>query len=106
MKPTLSMLSLPVLVSMVLAACTSQSATPSIAPATEVPAEPTAPPPAFVCADAIGCVDVAPGDPIHVAWALTVSGATATLGEDSRGAIEIAIDDRGGELLGHPIDLT
>ena len=61
---------------------------------------------AFECADPIGCVDVAPGDPIHVAWALTVSGATATLGEDSRGAIEIAIDDRGGELLGHPIELT
>ena len=61
---------------------------------------------AFECADAIGCVDVAPGDPIHVAWALTVSGATAPLGEDSRGAIEIAIDDRGGELLGHPLELT
>jgi branched-chain amino acid transport system substrate-binding protein len=51
-------------------------------------------------------VDVAPGDPIHVAYALTVSGPTATLGEDSRGAIEIAVDDRGGELLGHPIELT
>jgi branched-chain amino acid transport system substrate-binding protein len=61
---------------------------------------------AFECTDAIGCVDVAPGDPIHVAYALTVSGPTATLGEDSRGAIEIAVDDRGGELLGHPIELT
>jgi len=60
----------------------------------------------FECTDAIGCVDIAPGDPIHIAWALTVSGATAPLGEDSRGAIEIAIDDRGGELLGHPIELT
>jgi branched-chain amino acid transport system substrate-binding protein len=46
------------------------------------------------------------GEPIHIAYALTVSGATATLGEDSRGAIEIAIDDRGGELLGHPLELT
>jgi branched-chain amino acid transport system substrate-binding protein len=61
---------------------------------------------AFECTDAIGCVDVAPGDPIHIAYALTVSGATATLGEDSRGAMEIAIDDVGGELLGHPVSLT
>jgi branched-chain amino acid transport system substrate-binding protein len=37
---------------------------------------------------------------------LTISGATAFLGEDSRGGIEIAIDDRGGELLGHDILLT
>ncbi len=60
----------------------------------------------YECTDAIGCVTVAPGDPIHIAYALTVSGATASLGEDSRGAIEIAIADRGGELLGHPIELT
>jgi len=51
-------------------------------------------------------VVIGPDDPIHIAYALTVSGATATLGEDSRGAIEIAIDDRGGELLGHPLELT
>ncbi len=51
-------------------------------------------------------VCVAKGDPIHIAYALTVSGATATLGEDSKGAIEIAIDDKGGQLLGHPLELT
>lgn len=60
----------------------------------------------FECTDAIGCVTVAPDEPIHIAYMLTVSGATAYLGEDSRGAIEIAIDDRGGELLGHPIQLS
>jgi branched-chain amino acid transport system substrate-binding protein len=60
----------------------------------------------FECADAIGCVDIAPDEPIHIAYMLTISGATAFLGQDSQGAIEIAIDDRGGELLGHPILLT
>jgi branched-chain amino acid transport system substrate-binding protein len=60
----------------------------------------------FECPDPIGCVTIAPGEPIHIAYMLTVSGATAFLGEDSRGAIEIAIDDRGGELLGHRIQLT
>jgi branched-chain amino acid transport system substrate-binding protein len=37
---------------------------------------------------------------------LTISGATAFLGEDSVGAIEIAIDDRGGQLLGRDILYT
>jgi branched-chain amino acid transport system substrate-binding protein len=51
-------------------------------------------------------VDIAPDEPVHIAYMLTISGATAFLGEDSQGAIEIAVDDRGGELLGHPISLT
>ncbi len=62
--------------------------------------------PKFECTDAIGCVDVAPGDPIHIAYMLTISGATAYLGEDSKGAVEIAVDDRGGKLLDHDISLT
>jgi branched-chain amino acid transport system substrate-binding protein len=37
---------------------------------------------------------------------LTISGATAFLGDDSRGGVEIAIADRGGEMLGAPIQLT
>jgi len=60
----------------------------------------------YECTDAIGCVDVTPGEPIHIAYMLTISGATAFLGEDSLGGIEIAIDDRGGKLLGHDIQLT
>jgi branched-chain amino acid transport system substrate-binding protein len=59
----------------------------------------------FECEDAIGCIDIAPDEPIHIAYMLTISGATAFLGEDSRGGIEIAIDDR-GQLLGHDIQLT
>ena len=89
-KRMFSVLSLLVIVSLALAACQ--------------PAAPTAAP--FTCTDAIGCVDIAPGAPIHIAWGLTVSGATATLGEDSKGAIEIAVEDRGGKLLDHPIELT
>ena len=61
---------------------------------------------AFECTDAIGCVDIAPDEPVHLASMLTISGATAFLGEDSKGGIEIAIDDRGGQLLGHDIILT
>jgi len=105
MKRTFALLSVLVMAAMVLAACGTPATT--AAPTAAGPA-PTTPPEAmaFECTDAIGCLDVDPGDPIHLAWALTVSGPTATLGEDSRGAIEIAIDDVGGELLGHPITLT
>jgi branched-chain amino acid transport system substrate-binding protein len=60
----------------------------------------------FECTDAIGCVDIAPDEPIHIAYMLTRSGATAFLGEDSKGAVEIAIDDRSGKLLDHDILLT
>jgi len=60
----------------------------------------------FECTDTIGCVDIAPDEPVHIAYMLTISGATAFLGEDSQGAIEIAIDDRGGKLLNHDIQLT
>jgi ABC-type branched-subunit amino acid transport system substrate-binding protein len=86
-KRSNALLALLITIGMVLAAC---------APAA----------PAFECTDALGCVDIAPGDPIHFAYALSVSGATAPLGEDARGGVEIAIDDKGGELLSHPIELT
>jgi ABC-type branched-subunit amino acid transport system substrate-binding protein/ABC-type nitrate/sulfonate/bicarbonate transport system substrate-binding protein len=79
-------------------------------PAAEVPAateEPAAEAPAAEgCTDAIGCVEIAAGDPIHIAWIATVSGGTAPLGTDNNRGVEIAIDDKGGELLGHPIELT
>lgn len=58
------------------------------------------------CEDEIGCVEVAPDEPIRLGYMLTISGATAFLGEDSRGGIEIAIDDRGGEIVGHEIELV
>jgi branched-chain amino acid transport system substrate-binding protein len=60
---------------------------------------------AFECEDEIGCIDIAPDEPIHISYMLTISGATAFLGEDSRGGIEIAIDDR-GQVLSHDISLT
>jgi branched-chain amino acid transport system substrate-binding protein len=59
----------------------------------------------FECDDEIGCVDIAPDEPVHIAYMLTISGGTAFLGEDSRGAIEIAIEDR-GQVLGHNIRLS
>lgn len=57
----------------------------------------------FVCEDPIGCVTIAPEEPVHIAYLLVVAGPNETLGIDSRNGIEVAIDDVGGEILGHPI---
>jgi branched-chain amino acid transport system substrate-binding protein len=51
-------------------------------------------------------VDVAPGASIRIAWAMVVAGPDSTLGIDSRRGVEIAIDDKGGKLLDHPIELV
>jgi branched-chain amino acid transport system substrate-binding protein len=104
-KRLLALLAVLVIASLAIGAC-APAATEAPAEPTEAMAEPTEAMAGFECTDAIGCVDIAPGDPIHFAYALSVSGATAPLGEDARGGIEIAIDDKGGELLGHPIELT
>src|SRR5574341_84165 len=63
-------------------------------------------PAAYTCTDKIGCVTIAPGDPIHIAFWGVLSGADATLGQDSVYGVQIAIDDAGGKLLGHDIKLT
>lgn len=59
----------------------------------------------FECTDAIGCVTVAPGDPIHIAYAMVISGPDETLGIDSRNGVEIAMALK-GQVLGHDIQLT
>ncbi|VAW33622.1 Branched-chain amino acid ABC transporter, amino acid-binding protein (TC 3.A.1.4.1) [hydrothermal vent metagenome] len=58
----------------------------------------------LVCDDAIGCVEIAPGDAIRVASALVITGPNESLGLDSQYGVEIAIADR-GEINGHAIEL-
>jgi len=60
-------------------------------------------PKAYTCTDPIGCVTIAPNDPVHIAYAMVISGADATLGVDSRNGAEIAVDDKGGKVLDHTI---
>jgi branched-chain amino acid transport system substrate-binding protein len=60
----------------------------------------------FECTDAIGCVTIAPGDPVRIGYALVLSGPNESLGIDSRNGIEIAIGDHDTEVLGHPIELV
>ena len=56
------------------------------------------------CTDEIGCIEVAPGDPVQLASSLVVSGPNTELGLDSQYGVELAIDFR-EELLGHSIEL-
>jgi branched-chain amino acid transport system substrate-binding protein len=58
------------------------------------------------CTDALGCVEIAAGDPIKIGYALVTAGPNASLGEDSARGVEIAVEDLGGELLGHPIEIV
>ena len=53
-----------------------------------------------------GCVAIKKGQPIHIAYWMVVAGADASLGIDTRRGVEIAIQDKGGKLLGYPIKLS
>jgi branched-chain amino acid transport system substrate-binding protein len=59
----------------------------------------------YECTDAIGCVDVAPGEPIHLAYAMVIAGPDETLGIDSRTGVEVAIALK-GQVMGHDVQLT
>ncbi len=60
----------------------------------------------FLYEDKIGVVRIKPGEPIHIACWLAVAGPEASLGIDSKRGVEIAMEDKGGKILGFPIKLT
>lgn len=53
--------------------------------------------------DPLGVVEIPPGEPIVIYGWGVLSGADASLGQDWINSMLIAADDRGNELLGHPI---
>ncbi|RPJ20138.1 MAG: branched-chain amino acid ABC transporter substrate-binding protein, partial [Desulfobacteraceae bacterium] len=53
-----------------------------------------------------GVVKIKKGDPIHIANWMVVAGPDASLGTDTKRGVEIAVDDIGGKLLGHPIKIS
>jgi branched-chain amino acid transport system substrate-binding protein len=62
--------------------------------------------PAFKYDDPIGVIKIKPGEPIHIACWLVIAGPDAALGTDAKRGVEIAIDDKGGKLLGYSIKLS
>ncbi|MGD9147305.1 MAG: branched-chain amino acid ABC transporter substrate-binding protein [Anaerolineae bacterium] len=61
--------------------------------------------PPFECTDAIDCVEIAPGDPIKIGVLQSLSGELALQGRQNLQCIELVLDDRGGEFLGHPTEI-
>lgn len=57
-------------------------------------------------ADPLGVVTIPAGEKLHLGFWGVLSSADASLGEDSKRGVEIAIADRGGKLLGHDVLLT
>ncbi|MDQ7840679.1 MAG: branched-chain amino acid ABC transporter substrate-binding protein [bacterium] len=55
--------------------------------------------------DPVGVVKIAKGAALTIAYWMVVAGPDASLGIDTRRGAEIAIADKGGKLLGHPIKL-
>lgn len=61
--------------------------------------------PPFECTDAIGCVTIRPGEPLKLGVLHDLSGGAAAFGTDQVNSTRIALDDRGGQVLGHPVEL-
>lgn len=81
-------------------AAPSGSAAPaSVAPGTTAPS-------GGAVDDPLGVVNVPAGEPLHIAYWGVLSGADATLGQDSDQGVDIAIEDLGGTFKGHEIRKT
>jgi branched-chain amino acid transport system substrate-binding protein len=56
--------------------------------------------------DPLGVVTIPAGEKIHIVDWGVLSGADASLGEDALYGVQVAVDDKGGKLLGFDINLT
>jgi branched-chain amino acid transport system substrate-binding protein len=56
--------------------------------------------------DELGVITVGPNDPVHIAFWGVLSGADASLGQDSLYGAQVALDDKQGKILDHTINLT
>ena len=57
-------------------------------------------------ADPLGVVTIPPGESLHIAFWGVLSGADASLGQDSLTGAQLAAEAKGGKLLDHTIQLT
>jgi branched-chain amino acid transport system substrate-binding protein len=64
---------------------------------------PAAPP--FECADPIGCLAIPPDQPLKIGVLQALSGDQEPFGLSGLRSIEMALDDRDSQLLGHAIEL-
>jgi branched-chain amino acid transport system substrate-binding protein len=62
-------------------------------------------PPRFECTDAIGCISIAPGEPLKIGVMQALSGPMAAVGTDQVRAMKLALAAQNDQFLGHPIEL-
>ena len=60
----------------------------------------------YECTDPLGCAQIGPDAPFHIAFWGVLSGPNLSFGQDIQRGVEIAIDDIGGNVHGHDILLT
>jgi branched-chain amino acid transport system substrate-binding protein len=90
---------------LVLAACSSPSASQEPSGSQAASESQAADPLAACQALALGCFEVAAGEPLTIASALAITGDVAFLGNDSNFGIQVAMDDR-GQVLGRDVELV
>jgi len=59
----------------------------------------------FECEDEIGCVTIAPDDPIKIASVQVLSGNPAPLGTTQDETVRFTVSEQDDTLLGHPIEV-
>ncbi len=59
----------------------------------------------FACKDPIGCVTIAPGEPVRLGMLQALSGQVAPLGIGQVRGMDLALDARNHQILGHPVEL-
>jgi branched-chain amino acid transport system substrate-binding protein len=59
----------------------------------------------FECTDAIGCVEIPPDDPIRIGVLQNLTGEGPP-GQFMLRCVELAVEDRGGQLVGLPVELV
>ncbi len=57
------------------------------------------------CTDAIGCLTLAEDEPLKIVALFVLSGGPKSIGEDQVRGAALAVEERTGELMGHPIVL-
>ena len=59
--------------------------------------------PKIQCRDDLGCVVLAPGEPLKIGVLQALSGKVANLGREQVRGFELALEDRDGEILGRKV---
>ncbi|MHC1702160.1 MAG: branched-chain amino acid ABC transporter substrate-binding protein [Humidesulfovibrio sp.] len=57
------------------------------------------------CTDTLGCVDIGPDEALKIGVIQALTGKVATLGQEQVRGLELALDRRGGKVLGHAVQL-